>query len=250
MTEITTEKSRFLKRIVFMRCELRAYRSEVMNDSVKFSRSLADCIWRGFHCNTTRATPRNASALTEMSSGAPSSGSMRPPRAGPTIPERFSCTPPSVTAEGSSSLLTMSGTIAPQTGALNASPIPSAKMQASTELVLITSVHAPKARSAKQAPCHSTELTIIARRFTMSATAPAGSVKRKNGAEAAVAIRESASDEAPRSCINQVAATSWAETNVPDNTLASQRRQNTGFRSAYQVELDSAVGVERRRDSN
>jgi hypothetical protein len=31
---------------------------------------------------------------------------------------------------------------------------------------------------------------------------------------------------------------SWAETNVPDNTLASQRRQNTEFRSANHVEVD------------
>ncbi len=53
-----------------------------------------------------------------------------------------------------------------------------------------------------------------------------------------VAIRESESDEAPRSCINHVAATSWTETTVPDNTLASHRRQNTGFRSANQVEVD------------
>ena len=238
MTEITTEKSTFLKRIVFMRFELRAYRSELMNDSVKFSRSLVEGVSRGLHCKMTRATTRNVSALIEMSSGAPSSGSRRPPRAGPTIPERFSCTPPSVTAEGSSSLLTISGTMAPHTGALKASPIPSAKMQASTAPGLITSVHAPKARSTEQAPCHSTAPTIIARRFTMSATAPAGSVKRKNGAEAAAAIRESENDEAPRSCINQVAVTSWAETNVPDNTLASHKRQNTGFRSANQVEVD------------
>ena len=48
--------------------------------------------------------------------------------------------------------------MAPQTGALKASPIPSAKMQASTAPGLITSVHAPKARSAEQAPCHSTAL--------------------------------------------------------------------------------------------
>ena len=72
----------------------------------------------------------------------------------------------------------------------------------------------------------------------MSATAPAGSVKRKNGAEAAVAIRESENGEAPRSCINHVAVMSWDETNVPDNTLASHKRQNTGFRSANQVEVD------------
>ena len=205
---------------------------------MKFSRSPVDCISRGFHCNTARATTRKVSALAEMRSGAPSRGRRKPPRAGPTIPERLSCTPPSVTAEGNSSLLTISGTIAPQTGALNASPIPSAKMQTSTEFGSIARVHAPTARSAEQAPCHSTALTMTARRFAMSATAPAGNVNRKNGAEAAVAIRESANEEAPRSCINHVAARSWADTNVPETTLASQRRQNIGFRSANQVEVD------------
>jgi hypothetical protein len=93
MTEITTEKSTFRKRIIFMRFELRAYRSELMNDSVKFSRSLVAAACRGFHCIMTRATPRNASALIEMSSGAPRSGISKPPRAGPTILERLSCTP-------------------------------------------------------------------------------------------------------------------------------------------------------------
>ena len=181
-----------------MRCEFRAYRTELMNDSVKFSRSLVDAACRGFHCMITKATPRNANALIEMSSGAPSSGSRKPPRAGPTMPERFSCTPPSVIAEGSSSLLTMSGTTAPQTGAPKASPIPSAKTHASTALGFIASIHAPRARTTDQAACQSTALTITVRRFTMSATAPAGSVKRKNGAEAAVASRESKYGEAPR----------------------------------------------------
>jgi hypothetical protein len=46
-------------------------------------------------------------------------------------------------------------------------------------------------------------------------------VNRKNGAEAAVAISESKNADAPRSCISQVAAMSWAETNVPDSTLAT-----------------------------
>ena len=83
--EITSAKSMFRKRMIFMRCELRAYRSELMNDSVKFSRSPVDCIWRGLPGNMARATTRNASALNEMSSGARSSGSRKPARAGPTI---------------------------------------------------------------------------------------------------------------------------------------------------------------------
>src|SRR4029453_1001532 len=106
-------------------------------------------------------------------------------------PERFNCTPPRVIAEGSSSLLTISGTTAPQTGAPKARPMPRAKMQASTALGLIRFVKAPNARITDQPACQSTALTITVRRLTMSATAPAGRVNRKNGADAAVAIRES-----------------------------------------------------------
>ena len=162
----------------------------------------------GFHCKTTRTTMTNVSALIEIRSGAPSSGSSNPPRAGPTIPERFTCTPPNVTAEGISSVLTMSGTMAPQTGPPKASPIPRAKTHASTDLMLIALVHAPRARSAEQAPCQSTALTIRVRRFTMSAMAPAGRVKRKNGVEAALARSETENGEAPGSCVNHVAVTS------------------------------------------
>ena len=133
-----------------------------------------------------------------MRIGAPSSGKRNPPNAGPTIPERFNCTPPNVIAEGSSSLLTISGTTAPQTGAPKASPIPRAKIQASTAVGLIVSVKAPTARITDHAACHSTAPMMTVRRLTMSATAPAGSVNTKNGADAAVAIKESQNGEASR----------------------------------------------------
>jgi hypothetical protein len=42
--------------------------------------------------------------------------------AGPKIPEMFSCKPPSVAAEGSSEVETISGTIEVQAGASNAKP--------------------------------------------------------------------------------------------------------------------------------
>jgi hypothetical protein len=62
-------------------------------------------------------------------------------------------------------------------------------------------------------------------------------VKRKNGVEAAVATSESKKEDAPRSLISQVDVTSCAERNVPDNTLASHKRQNAEFRRANQVEV-------------
>jgi hypothetical protein len=86
------------------------------------------------------------------------------------------------------------------------------------------------------------------RRFAISATAPAGNVRRKKGGAAAVAISESANEEAPRLCITHVAATSWAATNVPERTLASHKRENTGFRSASQVEVEVFVSVTKARD--
>jgi hypothetical protein len=55
----------------------------------------------------------------------------------------------------------------------------------------IVCVHAPKARRAEQAPCQVTAARMTARRLTISAITPAGSVNRNRGVEAAVAIRES-----------------------------------------------------------
>jgi hypothetical protein len=74
----------------------------------------------------------------------------------------------------------------------------------------------------------------------MSATAPAGSVKRKKrGADAADAVRESKNAEPPRLYINQVPVTSSAKTNVPDSSVANHNRQNSVFRSEYPVEAIS-----------
>ena len=119
--------------------------------------------------------------------------------------------------------------------------MPRAKIQARTAPGMNSPEKAPKARITDQRACHKTALTITVRRLTMSAMAPAGSVKRKKGAEAAVAIRESRKGEAPRSCSNHVATTSCEETKVPDKRVANHKRQNTGFLSANQVEFDFAL---------
>lgn len=52
-----------------------------------------------------------------------------PPNAGPIIPETLSCSPLNVEAEGNSSFVTISGTIAVQAGALKAKPTPVRKIQ-------------------------------------------------------------------------------------------------------------------------
>ena len=192
-----------------MRCELRAYRNELMNDSVKFSRSLIARIWRGSHCiidksdhqkrqrikrNEQRCAKQRQQETAESrthNSGEVQLHSSQRDRGGQLI----------FTDD-------VRNNRSPNRGAQR-KPNPE-REDASKHRVGIdrTCVRAPRARSA--APCSLPQngTRITRRRSPMSASTPAGSVKRKNGAEAAVAIRESENDEAPRSCINQVAAMS------------------------------------------
>ena len=71
----------------------------------------------------------------------------------------------------------------------------------------------------------------------MSASAPAGSVKKKNGSEATVDIRERNRGESLTRFIVQVAAVSCAATQVPEIKLATHMFRKTGFRRAVQVEF-------------
>jgi len=75
------------------------------------------------------------------------------------------------------------------------------------------------------------------RRFTISAKAPAGSVKRKKGRDAIVDISESKNVEEPSMFIVQVAAVSCVATHVPESKMANQSFRYSGFRSARKVEV-------------
>jgi hypothetical protein len=71
----------------------------------------------------------------------------------------------------------------------------------------------------------------------MSARAPAGNVKKKNGSEATVDIRERNKGESLTRFMAHVAAVSCAATHVPETRLASHMFRKTGFRRAVQVEV-------------
>jgi hypothetical protein len=70
----------------------------------------------------------------------------------------------------------------------------------------------------------------------MSANAPAGNVNKKKGRDAAVDNKERNKGDGVMVFMTQVAAMSWAETQHPETTLASQSLEKTGFRSASQIE--------------
>jgi hypothetical protein len=71
----------------------------------------------------------------------------------------------------------------------------------------------------------------------MSAKAPAGNVNKKKGRDAAVDNNERYKGDGVMVFMTQVAAMSWAETQQPETTLASQSLLKTGFRSASQIEF-------------
>src|ERR1700722_13324049 len=94
------------------------------NESKKFSKPRLGCGCARFHCQMTRITTTKQAAFTANTEFGPINESQMPPRAGPKIPEMFSCNPPSVVAERSSFWETISVTIEDQAGAANAKPTP------------------------------------------------------------------------------------------------------------------------------
>jgi hypothetical protein len=62
-------------------------------------------------------------------------------------------------------------------------------------------------------------------------------VNTKNGSEATVAMSEIKNGEGASMFIVHVAAVSWADTRVPEITLATHSLLKAGLRNAVQVEL-------------
>jgi hypothetical protein len=67
-------------------------------------------------------------------------------------------------------------------------------------------------------------------------------VNRKKGSDATVDMSEIRSGEPVKTLIIQVAALSWATTQVPEITAAPQSFLNAGFCSAAQVEFVVMIG--------
>jgi hypothetical protein len=68
-------------------------------------------------------------------------------------------------------------------------------------------------------------------------------VNRKKGRDATVDINDSNKGDPVKIFIIQVAALSWATTQLPEITAAIQSLLNAGFRSAAQVEFVVIIGM-------
>src|SRR5207249_4224256 len=143
-----------------------------------------------FHCATAAMTSRKQTAFATKIQLAPNRLRTTAAMAGPIMPQRLICTPPSVTAEGNSSEETTSGTTALQAGALKANPTPIRKMESKIRY----GFSKPNAPSTASEPAQIANHRFIVHnnffRSIRSASEPAGKVKKNRGSEATVAINE------------------------------------------------------------
>src|SRR5260370_42631676 len=158
-----------------------------------------------------------------------------PAKAGPRIPDILSCTPPRVKADGNSWSVTSCGTSDAHTGALTATPRPSANTPTRSSIGFRMPAQPRNAKAPAHPASHKLASRSIMPALKASASAPAGNVKRKNGRCARLDIREMKSPDGDIKFIIHVAAESCAATAVPETRLANQILRKTLFRQALAV---------------
>src|SRR5580704_4105860 len=207
-----------------------------MKDAKKLSKPVLACPVVRFHCRTARMTNRKQAAFSAKTEFGPINEISKPPKAGPIIPEMFSCKPPKMVAEGSSAFETTSDTLDVQTGAFRAKPTPTRKTKTRITWGLRK---CSQPRIARAAAATANQRLIRQSNFlrsTMSARAPAGSVNKKKGSEATVDSSEIKNGDGVSIFIIHIAAVSWAATQVPEMTAAIHSFRKTGLPKADQVE--------------
>src|SRR5260370_28189135 len=104
----------------------------VEKDSKKLPKGNFEASPTRFHLLIAKITSKKQAALRPNTQPGETKRNANPPNAGPIIPETFNWRPLNVEAEGNSSFVTISGTIAVQTGALKAKQTPIRTIQRTT----------------------------------------------------------------------------------------------------------------------
>ena len=180
-------------------------------------------------------TNKKPAAFRANTKGASSLERRIPAKAGPRIPDIFSCSPPRVKADGNSSSVTSCGTSDAHAGALTAKPRPSTNTPTRSSIGFRIPAQPRNAKAPAHPASHKLASRSIMPALKASASAPAGSVRRKNGNDARLAIREMKRPDGDIKFIIHVAAVSCAATAVPETMLVNQILRKTRFRQALGV---------------
>src|ERR1700732_307905 len=153
-------------------------------------------------------TNRKPAALRAKTTGAPTLLRRIPARAGPRILVMLNCMPFRVEADGSSLSVTNCGTSDAHAGALIAKPTPIKNTPPRSRNGFSKPAQPKNAKVPAQPASHRFANRNILLSLKASASAPAGSVKRKNGSDARLASREMKKPDGDIRFIVQVAAVS------------------------------------------
>src|SRR3989441_3718836 len=191
------------------------------------------------HRYTTTSPATNDTALSAKTSAGPLAATRMPPSAGPIARPILMGIAFSARADISSDDGTSSLVIACQVGVFIATPIPSAKVRASSIVAVMTSANASTASSAVTASIHVWVTSNSRRRSTMSATAPAGSPTTKTGRLVALCTRATINGDGESEVIAHAAPTFCIHVPTLETSEAIHSARNTGCDSGAQA--DSAV---------
>jgi hypothetical protein len=147
-------------------------------------------------------------------------------------------TPPSATADGSSSRSISSGIAACHAGAFNAAPTPSAKVKPSRVHAVSSPATERYPRTAATKNMASCVQTSTRRRSTTSASAPAGNASRKNGRLAAVCMSDTRSGDDESPVITHAAAVVCIHVPTFETSDAIQKPRKSGFRSGRHADVE------------
>src|SRR5215470_1280662 len=181
----------------------------------------------GLHQIKAPITPTLLSALIQNGAASPATPMMMPASAGPTARLMLIPTLLSATAGGSSSRGTSCGTIACHAGAISAAPAPTRNVKARSS----AGVTSPRPTTSANPAVSRVSATCTAisrrRRSRMSASAPAGSPRRKIGSVVATWTRATVSGSGSRPVISQPAAAFCSQVPMLETTVATHRMAKT-----------------------
>src|SRR5260370_6071310 len=180
-------------------------------------------------------TNKKPAAFKPNTKGASSLARRIPAKPGPIIPDIVSCAPRRVKVDGNSASVTSCGTSDAHTGALTAKPRPSTNTPTRSSIGFRMPAQPRNAKAPAHPASHKLATRSIMPALKASASAPAGSVKRKNGSDARLDIREMKSPDGDIKFIIHVAAVSSPATFVPETRLANQILRKTRFRQSLGV---------------
>src|SRR3989475_2696114 len=187
------------------------------------------------HRYTTTSTATNVAAFSAKTSAGPLAATRIPPRAGPIARPMLMGSAFSATAGSSSDDGTSSAVIACQVGVFIATPIPSAKVKASSIVAVMTSANASTASSAAAASIHVWVTISRRRRSTISAIAPAGNPTTRTGRLVALCTRATINGEGESEVIAHAAPTFCIHVPVLEMSEATHSARNTGCDSGAQA---------------